>query len=203
MTVKSIAVTAKTTDSFIPLIVFIMTNRFQQSEYVFACLSTLIFLPLLRWKTLSFTLGIAIILVLLFQVMINTYFNMNSFADTWPKFLTMMTSILFWRILFTLPPLLCKEIKTLKKTPSEKKFVPYHLLAVRALLAFVSQAAFFYSITRVSSTIAWPILNSTPLVACYTAHLFLGEQIGKTEVKVLGSFICLSIMYLLIQGTII
>ena len=203
MTVKSVAVTAKTADFFIPLIIFAMTNRFQYSEYVFACLSTLIFLPLLRGQTHSFTLGIAIVLILLLQVMVNTYFHMNSFADTWPKFLAMMTSILFWRILFTLPPLLFKKIKTMKNNPIEKKRVPYHLLALRALLAFVSQSAFFYSITGVSTHIAWPILNSTTLVACYTAHLLLGEQIGKTEVKVLGSFICLSIIYLFIQGKIL
>lgn len=188
MFVKSIVVSSKMADLFIPLSTFLITDQFKLYEYCFSSLSTVIFFPLfltlLKNKGNAFLLSsLSLISVLLFQSTINSYFSMHKFADTWPKFLSMMTCILLWRTVFMTIPYLIKKIKTRQTQKRENcAQVDYRALILRSILAFVSQAAFFYSITRHSGNIAWPILNSTPLISCLTAHYFLNEKVDSTLV---------------------
>lgn len=201
MTVKSVVVSSKMADLVIPLMIFLVTSEFKVADYCFSCLSTLIFVPILfmiiRNKSDTYILGsLALVGVLIFQASTNSYFAMHKYADTWPKFLSMMSCILLWRTVFIVIPLLIQWLQKLRNnTPDSPKEVDYKTLILRAFLAFVSQASFFYSITRLSGNIAWPVLNSTPLVACFTAHLFLKEGVGKTELAVLGAFLILSSFY--------
>lgn len=206
MPVKTVAVSAKVSDLFIPIMVFCITSQFKMKEYVFSCLSIVVFAPLL-WTVitnrsyffplLSFTL----LSVLVFQAGINSYFSMHTFADTWPKFLSLMSAILLWRTLFMLIPVAIRFVKEFQRVNLRYgKDVNYSLLFWRSIIAFISQAAFFYSITRISGAVAWPILNSTPLAASFTAHLMLNENIGKTEVWVLGAFILLSSSYVILNS---
>jgi len=202
MTVKSVVVSSKIVDLFIPLIIFIITREFNVTEYCFSCLSTLIFIPIIimiaKSKSANYYLAsLAIVCVLLFQAGINSYFAMHKFADTWPKFLSLMTCILLWRTFFILIPYIWTWIQNFHiNKETDKKQTDYLTLILRALLGFVSQAAFFYSITRLSGNIAWPLLNSTPLVSCFTAHFFLDEAVGKTEIAVLCAFLVLSTFYI-------
>lgn len=201
MTVKSIVISSKMADVFIPLFVFFITNEFKTTEYYYSFISTLLFIPILisllkNNSEFYFMPSLTIILALIFQAVINSYFSMHSYANTWPKFLSLMSCILFWRSLFLLIPLCIQSMRSIQKDDeSNAKKVAYFTLFIRAFLAFVSQASFFYSITRLSSNAAWPILNSTPLVACFTAHVFLKEKVGKVEIGVFMFFILLSIFY--------
>lgn len=209
LTVKSVVVSSKIADIFIPLTIFCVTNEFKLSLYIFSCLTTLIFIPILasliRNKTdFSYLSSMSILGVLVFQATINSYFSMNKFADTWPKFLSMISCILLWRAIFMLVHLLIQQLNTPAEAAlNTNKEVRYLPLFFRAFLAFASQAAFFYSIAGMFSAIVWPILNTAPLVTGFSAHFFLNEKVGLLDMAVMGMFIVVLFFYLLLQGIII
>lgn len=208
MPVKSVVVAVKMADLLIPLLIFALTSKFDPSEYLFSFLSVLIFYPLfmtlIRGKTdLHPTLSLQLLGVLLLQSGINSYFAMHQFADTWSRFLAMMTCIFFWRSAFISGAYFFQQVQTKSKIvapSSSTSVVPYKMLFLRSILAFVVQASFFYSITRVSGSLAWPILNATPLATCFTAHFFLKENVGKAEFWVLAWFILLALGYIFLMA---
>jgi drug/metabolite transporter (DMT)-like permease len=73
-------------------------------------------------------------------------------------------------------------------------------LFLRGSLAFLSQASFFFSITRETSFIAWPIINATPIISCYAAHYFLKERVGRPELQTLCFFMLTFCTYFLYNG---
>ena len=208
MTVKSVVVSSKMADLFIPLMIFLVTSEYKISDYCFSLLSTILFFPILymiiKYKSeIYFKTSLALIVILVFQAGINSYFAMHALADSWVKFLSMVTCILLWRIFFIMGLYAWEWVKALPQSEhSAKKNVAYLALLLRAFLAFISQAAFFYSITRVSGNIAWPLLNSTPLVACFSAHILLREHTGKTELWTLAGFLVLSTFYIVLHGSV-
>jgi uncharacterized membrane protein (DUF2068 family) len=199
MSVKSVIVSAKTADLFILPSLFIVTHEFKILDYCFSCLSTLIFLPILfvalaTRSKINFLASIFIVAVLIFQALINAQFGMSQYADTWARFLTLMTSILIWRTIFAF---IMYGFTAMDKAARTKK-VHYQLLISRSLLAFVSQASFFYSITRASNNIVWPLLNLTPFVACIAASIVLQEKLEKTERLILWLLFSISTLYIII-----
>ena len=210
MTVKSVVISSKFADLFIPLVIFLFTDEFKINNYLFSCLTTLIFIPLLfallsKKTNFCFKATIGLVGVLIFQATVNSYFNMHRFADTRTKFLSMMSCILLWRAIFMAFPILIEKLKKLQNHAVEgrKKEVNYLFLFMRAFLAFISQAAFFYSIAGVPTTAAWPILNSTPFITSFSAHLFLKEKVGLLDVCILCAFLAISIFYLYTQGNLV
>jgi hypothetical protein len=201
MLVKSVVVSVKMADLFIPLLLTCITSQFKLSEYIFSCLSVFIFIPILfplkgAKSCMQLKMIAAIISVLVFQAGINSYFCLYKFAESLPSFLSLITCILFWRTVMILTPYIIRSLRSLnQKEIKQIKSINYALLFLRAIISFLSQAAFFYSITRTSSNLAWPILNTTPLVACFAAHFVLKEKVGKTEIGILVTFIMLAIFY--------
>lgn len=203
MPVKNVAASSKIVDFFIPLLLAWITSRFVLSDYIFSSLSALIFTPLLvpreRSSTtrIQFGMVLAIVVTLTFQAGINGYFGMDRLASSLSGFLTLMSCIFFWRAVFILAPYIVNSgWKASKQETGKIKVVSYTLLFFRSIVSFLSQAAFFYSITRASGHLAWPILNATPLFACLSAHIILKEKMGTLEMGVLAALTILTISYL-------
>jgi len=202
MSVRNVVISSKLADIFIPLVIFFISGNFEFPKYFYSFASTLIFIPILQTMISNREeffprLTLLVLGSLLFQCVVNSYFSMYRFADTWSKFLGMMFCVLFWRSIFVSIPLLGRMLKELKST-QKKRFAPIIPLFFRAALAFISQSAFFFSITRFASEAAWPILNTAPLASIFMAHLLLNEKVGGAEIKVLGAFTALSICYVTI-----
>ena len=202
MTVKSVALSAKAADLVLPLVTLAITSYIPTRETLFSLLSVLAFVPIAlsayREKVVPRThITLMLVAVLCFQCAVNSYFHMHRYADTWPKFLSMMAAILTWRSIFT-GIMMAKSLMGLADEKLEALLKPLPALTLRATLAFIAQAAFFFSITRVGSAIAWPVLNSTPVISCCIAHVFLNERVAKAEGWALVSLVALSVSYLMI-----
>lgn len=205
--VKSVVAASKVADLLIPLLVFFLTSQFKPAEYMFSTLSVALFVPfffaMARGKlSCNYALSSLILVILLFQAGVNSFFSMNKLANTWPKFVALMACILMWRTVILTVPYLLHLYKNRSPLSRPTLRTPYGYLILRSCLAFLSQAAFFFSITRYNGSLAWPILNSTPLAACFTAHVLLHEKTGKTELAILAGCIALTIVYLTLAGTL-
>lgn len=197
MRVRSVAFVNKSADFFIPLAVFLVTHKISISQYLFAGLTTMAFLPLgvaaLRAKDFSFSWSFILIICLLFQAVINHLFHVPQLAQNWSDFCHLMTAILFWRAIFILIPL---SLQTPLEAPPIK-ILP--LLIGRGFIACLSQASFFFAITRSSSALVWPIINAGPLISCYVAHLYLKEKTGTIERNSAFQYGAVVLLYIIME----
>ncbi len=201
MPIQNIALVMKTSDILIPVAGFLLSNKFNIIDYSFSLLTTFAFTPIFfasYRNRLPFLWFISVIILcsLLLQVIINTLYPIQQFSKDFNIFVKLMVIILFWRTIFSSVLFLYKKILFSNYLP---KINNYYLLISRSILAFCAQATFFFSITKNSSNIAWPILNSTPIVTCLISSIFLSEKISKEILITLMLFIFISCNYLLIK----
>ncbi len=194
MRIRNVMVASKGCDLLIPILVSIVAQSMNFQDYAISNLTTLAFFPIALnvFKNREFSIRLSILLAasLLFQAGINSYFQMSNFALNWSQFFKMIVCVLIWRTIFISLPLFWRIPGVIKKP-----VIPFKITLVlicRGLLAFLSQAAFFLSITRDKGFMAWPILNAGPLLSCYMADWFLNEKTGGPEKK---SLIFLTIIF--------
>ncbi|MBS0656328.1 MAG: hypothetical protein JSR46_11170 [Verrucomicrobia bacterium] len=204
MNIRNVMVTCKTSDFFIPLGVFLVTSQFHFNEYLFVSLTALSFVPialtLVKEGRLYERASYLFIGSLLFQAMINSYFQLSDYARNWEDFSKMMVGILYWRASLMLLPVALRYVKKADRRSKPFSFQVFAQLFLRGSLAFLSQAAFFFSITRELSFITWPILNATPIASCFAAHYFLKERAGRPELHALCLFLLTFGTYFLYKG---
>lgn len=196
MDVKNVVISSKLADLIIPFVTLAVASKFSMGHYAFSSASTVVFVPVVwsifkRKEELHVNQSLQLVAALILQCSINEFFQVSKFATSLNDFLCMMTAILFWRTFFVSGSLLMKK----EKVFTDKK-IPILSLSLRAVLAFLSQSAFFLSITRYSSEMTWPILNTAPLITCLTAHFILGETINRSQILVFILFITLSLLYI-------
>lgn len=196
MSVRSVCASTKIADLLIPLLIYAISRKFSLLDYLFSTLSVLVFAPIfirLYKNNTDFCISATslILSILLFQATINVLFKTHSLTDTSMKFYSFMCGILFWRVIFVLPFFLVKHINEVNIVSTETIFK----LSMRAILAFLSQSLFFFSITRIATGPAWPVLNSGPLVSCVIAHLLLKEKMQRPEYISIFLFLILSCAY--------
>ncbi|MGL4348371.1 MAG: hypothetical protein ACRCSV_02800 [Chlamydiales bacterium] len=147
MNIRNVMLSGKTCDLFIPVVLFFLTHKFCFQDYLFISLTTLSFLPIALvtfrngslYKKVSYILMISLV----FQALINSYFHVPDYTRTWQDFSKFMVGVLFWRtvlmvIVIGIP---------YRKNP----IINFQSLNIRALeglflrgsLAFFSQSAFF------------------------------------------------------------
>jgi drug/metabolite transporter (DMT)-like permease len=200
MQVKTVILATKAADVFIPLTILLITKEINLSEQYFPLISTAIFIPIMitmikEKSEFHLYTSLGLIITLCIQAGINQYFAIGKLADSWSKFLSMIVCIILWRSLFTVIPYLKnKSYKKSEKPIKLLQMASYRNLILRSFLAFIAQASFFYSITYLSSSLCWVLLNITPLISCLIAHFFLNEKLNKKEKN---SFIILSITSLI------
>lgn len=196
MSVRNVCASAKIADLLIPLVIFAISRNFSLLDYLFSCVSVLIFTPIfmhINKGNNDFCLRASLLIlgILLFQATINVVFKTHTLTDTSMKFYSFMCGILFWRVLFALPTFLISNVR--QKTKINTNTI--YKLSLRAVLAFFSQSLFFYSITRISSASAWPVINSGPLMSCVIAHFMLNEKMKRPEYITMILFLSLSLGY--------
>lgn len=204
MSVRNVCASTKIADLLIPILTFVISRNFSIPDYLFSSISVLIFAPIfigMNKKDNVFCIKSTLLIlgILLLQAAINVLFKTNALTNTSMKFYSFMCGILFWRVLFVLPIFLINNVraKNIISTPTISK------LFLRAILAFFSQSLFFYSITRISSASAWPVINSGPLVSCVIAHFIVNEKMKRPEYITMILFLFLSLGYSIYMWRII
>lgn len=202
--VRKVVISSKTSDILIPLALFGLNGTFCLQEYILSSFTTLAFFPiaLLISKTDKIYTSSSYFFIgsLILQALINSYFHISSLATTWLDFSMLMVGILFWRATCMSIPVLLQSF-LFRKTPLRPlNLTILKTLCLRGALAFLSQAAFFFSITRENNLVAWPILNATPILSCFLAHFFLQEKVGKSEFQAVGCFVLIFFIYIIMKG---
>lgn len=203
MPVRNVVVSSKLADIFLPFCIWIISHKFGVKEYFFSVATMLAFTPMMYdvFKSKSeFSKRVALLLIftVLFQSSMNEYLQLRTLTSDWPKFLCFMTALLFWRSIFVLIPLLGRWVITPADRKSDQK-VYLHLLVIRAVMAYVSSAIFFYAVIHTSSLIIWPTLSAGPLVSTFLAYVILKEKMGKPEMISLMLFMGVVSAYILTE----
>lgn len=201
MRVRCVAVSSKLADLLIPIGIFFLTLQFSLSAYIYAVVSVLVFGPILfsvlrSRGEIRFLLIVLIVATLVFQAVVNDLFQTRSLTQQWTGFLSFMVAVLFWRTVIVFVVVAWRS--SMGSVPVSLKIGRSDLgmLCMRAALAFVSQAAFFFAITRPDSQFAWPLLNGGPLASSYAAHICLREPIERAELTSFGLFAALTLAQL-------
>lgn len=211
--VRSIMITSKSSDFLIPLVVMGITGQAPMIDrLLFSQLTTLAFLPLavdvLKRNGVHVAVSVFIIGSLLFQASVSSLFALSQYVQTFADFLRFMVCVLFWRTLFVLLAKRLIQLQDADSVQDQKNAVAQEnigqtpgniakVLCIRGVLAFFSQASFFYAISCLESLIAWPILNAGPLLNCYVAQWLLKEKVNRSEHIVLTMLFCITVIYII------
>jgi len=200
MPVRSIITVNKSADFIIPLIPLVILQKFSLQDYVFSNLSTLALFPIgwsiFRSNEASGKYSLFLIGGLVFQVLIIQIFCSSISNESWQEFVKKVFCLLFWRTIFVGIPLLRRFIKTRENL----QFFSFKLMICllgRGLISYLSQIAFFFSITGRYALAMWPILNAGPLISCFTAHVLIKEKTGSAEKWAFGLFSVVTVIYFL------
>ncbi len=206
MPVRNVVVSSKLADIILPFCIWIISHRFGVKEYIYSVATIFAFTPIMYDVVKSksgFCKRVMLLLIftVLFQTCMNEYLQLRPLAADWSKFLCFMTALLFWRSIFVMLPLFGRWVITPADKKQDRK-VYVHLLFMRATLAYVSSALFFYAIIHGSSMLTWPTLSAGPLVSTFMAYLILKEKVGKPELislalfmAVVGSYIATELLF--------
>lgn len=200
MPVRSVVVSSKLADILLPFCIWIISHRFGVKEYLFSVATIFAFTPIMfdviKTKAgFSKRVMLLLIFTVLFQTCMNEFLSLKPLTADWTKFLCFMTALLFWRSIFVLMPLFGRWVVTPADKKKEQK-VYMHLLFMRAALAYVSSALFFYAIIHGSSLLTWPTLSAGPLVSTFMAYVILKEKLGKPELISLLLFCGVVLIYI-------
>ena len=184
LNVNQVTATAKLSDIFIPIGIFIFTSHWSWSNYSFAILTTLVCLPIL-WKKKKisasfdhgglFIIGALVLQASVAPLLIET--SINSSVSFQHLFLFTI-SVLFWRSIWTILPLFCQ--KQSMPIRWDLSYLNYIFL-LRVILTILTQVSFIVAIASPHSLVAWPILNSTGLFALFFSKQFLKEYHTRKE----------------------
>ncbi len=178
LNVNQVTATAKLSDIFNPIGIFVFTSHWSWSNYSFAILTTLVCLPILWNKKKIFVSfdrgGLFIIGALVLQASFAPLLiepPINSGFSFQHLFLFTI-SVLFWRSIWTILPLFFQ-----KQSLPMRWNLSYltYISLLRVILTILTQISFIFAITSPNSLVAWPILNSTGLFALFFSKQFLKE----------------------------
>ncbi|MDA8451892.1 EamA family transporter [Acidovorax sp. NCPPB 3859] len=96
-----------------------------------------------------------------------------------------------WRALWSSLPLLFLQGA---QAPAVLRHSMDVLFGVRALLTVATQVTFIYAITSAASAVAWPILNTTGLMAMALSSLLLREKPSRLEFLVILAITLLAVV---------
>lgn len=193
MPVRNVVVTSKLGDIFLPFTIWAISGTvFNMEKYLFSLATVLAFTPILwnivRTKTEFYTRLMALLIfIVLIQPAVNEHLQLRDVTDSWPRFLSFLCGLYFWRTLFVLVPLFGRWVAADKEN-APKQTTQYHLLFVRSAIAYVSSALFFVAVIHGSPILTWPIISAGPLLSVFAANIFLNEKMGKPEGISLGLF---------------
>lgn len=185
LNVSQVTVAGKASDLFIPIGIFVVAGHWDWVTYGFAVTTTLVCLPLLHsgnsrrhpeaMKAAFALIGGALVLqASLAPLLVGPGQVTSSVQDT----LIFATAVIVWRVAWSLLPMLRRGGKqpvfswALLVTP---------VFMVRVLLSIATQITFVVAISSSASAVAWPILNSTGILAMLLSSLLLKEKPSGPE----------------------
>lgn len=185
LNVSQVMVAGKAADFFIPVAVFFSSGYWDWATYGFAVATTLVCLPLLRghpharhpgdMKAAALLIGGALTLQGGIAPLLAGAAHANLDAR---QALGFAFAVIVWRMVWSLLPML--------RIPgafglSSCSLLRSPLLFHRALLSVATQATFVLAVGNSASALAWPILNSTGLIAMVLSSLLLKEAPSASQ----------------------
>lgn len=175
--VNQVTITAKFSDLFIPIGIFLTTRHWSWSNYNFAVATTLLCLPM-AWKycvkkEYSLSIGFFITAALVLQASLAPLlFKSPMILDANIRHALIFTiAVLLWRSAWSLIPMLLHQ----QKIVLSDLFL-HPLFFLRSLLTIATQGTFIMAISSPNAFVAWPILNSTGIFALFLSRYFLKEK---------------------------
>ena len=196
--VPAVIIFSKAPDLFIPLGIYLTARTFNGMDYAFAVTTVVLCAPVVI-EAISVKSNSPRHWLLLIALMVTLQGSVSPILLKGTQFNVVMASSftaasLVWRLVTSFV-LLAKPAKYSSTLPSvivEK--LPLHLW--RGLLATLTQFTFVLALSRGNLAIAWPILNSTPLVAAVGSAVLLSEKPTRPELRA-----CIGILFVaLLKG---
>ncbi|AVS73669.1 EamA-like transporter family protein [Paracidovorax cattleyae] len=199
LTVNQVTVSGKLSDLFIPLGILCITGEWNAETYAFAVATTVACVPLL-WRhgaverRHGFIARAAIVCAALtLQATVSPWLfspGQGPSARSSGNLLAFAVAVMAWRALWSSMPLLVLAHARAPSGPSQPMGL---LFGVRALLTVATQVTFIYAITSAASAVAWPILNTTGLMAMALSALLLREKPSRLEAFVIVTITLLAL----------
>jgi hypothetical protein len=185
LNVSQVTVAGKAADIFIPMGVFLVTGTWNWMTYAFALTTTLACLPLLRGNTLDRNAGrmrIACALIggaLVLQASLAPLLVApDATAWTTEHAFVFATAVIVWRMAWSFVPMLRRQTGALTFSWA---FLISPLFMLRVLLSVATQITFVLAVGNPASALAWPILNSTGMLAMVLSAFLLKEKPARSE----------------------
>ncbi|MBP0631061.1 hypothetical protein [Cupriavidus sp. AcVe19-1a] len=195
LTVNQVTVAAKFSDLVIPLGLFLTTGDWSWHSYWFSVATTLVCIPILWVGNAARTgsilvVGMVLCVALVAQASLSPL--LTSTLDDYDsgKFLAFTTAVIVWRALWSLAPAF--------HLARSQDFWHTRLLAspafiLRCILTIATQVSFVAVMTSPASAVAWPILNSTGLLAMLISASVLKDQQPANERIIIALIFVLSV----------
>jgi uncharacterized membrane protein len=198
LNVSQVAVAGKASDLFIPIGVLLVAGHWDWVTYGFAVATTVVCLPILRSndndkypdaiKRVAFLIGVALVLQASLAPLLVAPGNTASRIE---HTLAFATAVIVWRMVWSLLPMLHRGCGP--SAPSFALLVSPVFIA-RVLLTVITQITFIIAVGSSTSTVAWPILNSTGFLAMMLSSVFLKEKPSGAEKWIIVAITALALL---------
>lgn len=192
-TVPRIIIVSKIPDIFIPLGLWVIVGKLD--NYLFSLATIAACAPLLislggggsieerrkRFKRCSILFSLVVCIVVqgsLSPVLVGMA------ADSFQESAIYTAALLVWRTTWSFMAVMWQRVRRRGETAVRIGHVVdihWGLLGIRAVVTLLAQFTFVYVLSVGDPSIAWPVLNSTPLIATVASSLMLKEHPTKTE----------------------
>ncbi len=179
--VHQVVVYAKLPDVFIPLGIFLLSNSWDWLDYLFAILTVVACYPILRsnlqleQKVPYYVIPFLIVSLTVNGSLSSILVDPSNLVIAQSTLFTM--SVMFWRTVWSALGLFSKRVNLSLFT----KLEIHPLILFRSILAVGTQVSLILSLAGGRAAIAWPILNTTILLAVVFSYFFLKEKMNQRE----------------------
>lgn len=197
--VSQVTVAGKAADLFISVGVFLTVGSWNWATYGFAVATTAICLPLLRGRRegldRSAMRGAALCIggALVLQASLSPWLASTALAEpTVRRMLVFATAVIVWRVAWSALPLLRGRHRL--PASSLRELLASPLFLGRTALTVFTQVTFVAAVGSRTASVAWPILNSTGLLAMVLSAVVFRERPSRLEVGIVMSITGLAVL---------
>jgi hypothetical protein len=190
--IPRIIVFAKLPDLFIPLGIFLEIGNFNWRDYAFSVATVLACLPVfikcVRPGVRAQPVLLAVCAALIVQGSLSPLL-----VGSQPHSLVLLTAytwgLLVWRLVFSAGVVAVSRVNSGVKAPLSEadpgpvciSRVDFVLFVARGVVALITQLTFVIALGSGKPAIAWPVINSTPLLSVVASAILLREKPSRGE----------------------
>jgi hypothetical protein len=185
-----VTVASKLADVLIPIGVFCAVGSWHWGHYAFAAASTLVCLPLLwldagrHLRAISLVVAAALTLQGSLAPLL-----VGGRAHAMADMLVFAGAVLIWRAVWCLTPYVWRgQQSDVRPGTPWTRCIAEPLFILRVLLTVMTQFTFIVAVSSPWAVLAWPILNSTGLLAMVASGVWLEERASRLEATVIATF---------------